>query len=187
MPVNIPDNLPAIKILEEENVFVMTEARAIHQDIRPIKIAILNIMPVKVTTETHILRLLSNTPLQIEIDLLHTSSHLCKHTPEDHLNTFYKTFDEIKNKRYDGFIITGAPVEHLEFEDVVYWEEIKEIMNWTRTNVTSTLFICWAAQAGLYHFYGIPKYPLPKKMFGIFDHKINEKKTPIASATLTPH
>ncbi len=179
MPVNIPDNLPASRILEKENIFVMNQTRAIHQDIRPVRIAILNIMPLKITTETHILRLLSNTPLQIEIDLLHTETHKTKHTPAQHLQTFYKTFSDIKNKKYDGMIITGAPVELLNFEQVDYWDELKEIMNWSTTHVISTLYICWAAQAGLYHFFNIPKYKLPAKMFGVFHHTVNNRHTPL--------
>ncbi len=179
MPINIPDNLPAAAVLRNENIFVMDETRAIHQDIRPQKIVILNIMPVKSTTETHILRLLSNTPLQIEIDLIYPKTHVPKNTPIEYLKTFYKTLDEIKSQKYDGMIITGAPVELINFEEVDYWEEMKEIMNWTTHNVTSTLFICWAAQAGLYHFYGIPKYELPKKMFGVFNHTVNNRKIPL--------
>ena len=179
MPINIPDNLPAADVLKKENIFVMNQTRAIHQDIRPLRIAILNIMPVKTTTETHILRLLSNTPLQLEIDLITPRTHVSRHTSLKHLRTFYKTPDEVRANKYDGMIITGAPVELIDFEDVDYWKELQDIMNWTTHNVTSTLFICWAAQAGLYHFYGIPKYTLPKKMFGIFDHKVNEPKIPL--------
>lgn len=179
MPVNIPDNLPATDILRSENIFVMSETKAIHQDIRPLRIVILNIMPVKSTTETHILRLLSNTPIQIEIDLLHPQSHTSKNTSQTHLQSFYKTFDEIRCRKYDGMIITGAPVEQFRFEEVTYWKELQQIMNWTITHVTSTLFICWAAQAGLYHFYGIPKYMLNKKMFGIFYHTLNNRTIPI--------
>jgi len=179
MPINIPDNLPAAKVLKEEKVFVMNETRAIHQDIRPQRIVIMNIMPVKTTTETHILRLLSNTPLQVEIDLIHPVTHVSKNTPTDHLETFYKTPDEVRSKKYDGMIITGAPVEQIDFEAVDYWEEMKEIMDWTTHNVTSTLFICWGAQAGLYHFYGIPKYPMDNKLFGVFDHTVNDRKIPL--------
>jgi len=179
MPLTIPDKLPAIKILEEENIFVMRKTTAIHQDIRPLKIVILNLMPVKITTETHILRLLSNTPLQVEVTLLHTSVHVSRNTPADHLKTFYKTFRQIKNHKYDGMIITGAPIEHLNFEEVDYWEEMKDIMDWAKHNVTSTMFICWGAQAGLYHYYGVPKYPLPKKMFGIFQHQVTNPKIPL--------
>lgn len=191
MPVKIQDNLPAIKILENENVFVMTESRAIHQDIRPLKILILNIMPVKITTETHLLRALSNTPLQIEIDLISTDTYQSKNTPEEHLKTFYKSFSEVSTKKYDGLIITGAPVEHLNFEDVTYWPELQEIMNWSKTNVTSTLYICWAAMAGLYHFYKIPKYQLDKKKFGVFWHKVNNNRHPLVRGFddyfLAPH
>lgn len=191
MPVNISDHLPAVKILEKENVFVMSQSRANHQDIRPVRIAILNIMPIKITTETHILRLLSNTPLQLEVELLHTKSHLSKHTPLKHLKTFYKTFEDIRHKKYDGLIITGAPVELLNFEEVNYWEELKNIMQWSVCNVTSTLFICWAAQAGLYHFYNIPKYELPQKAFGVFNHKVNTRKIPLVRGFddhfLAPH
>lgn len=179
MPLNIPDKLPALKVLEEENIFVMRHTRATHQDIRPMQIIILNLMPLKITTEAHILRLLSNTPLQVEIVLLHTKDHVSKHTPIEHLETFYKTFDEISNRKFDGMIITGAPIEHLEFEEVDYWEELKKIMDWAKTNVTSTLFICWGAQAGLYHYYNVPKYTLESKMFGVFDHHINNTKVPI--------
>jgi len=179
MPINIPDNLPATSILKDENIFVMNETYAIHQDIRPQKILIMNIMPIKQTTETHILRLLSNTPLQIEIDLMYPKTHTPKNTPIEHLKTFYKTFDEVKKNKYDGMIITGAPVEHIAFEEVTYWPELMEIMNWTTHHVTSTMFICWAAQAGLYHFYGIQKYMLPSKMFGIFYHTVNNRKIPL--------
>jgi homoserine O-succinyltransferase len=179
MPLNIPDKLPAIKILEEENIFVMRRTAAIHQDIRPLKIVILNLMPVKITTETHILRLLSNTPLQVEVTLLHTTDHISIHTPAEHLKAFYKTFRQIKGHKYDGMIITGAPIEHLEFEEVDYWNELKEIMDWVIHHVTSTMFICWGAQAGLYHYYGIPKYPLPRKMFGVFTHKVLNPKIPL--------
>ena len=167
MPIKIPDNLPASEILSSENIFVMSENRAFHQDIRPLKIAILNIMPTKITTETQILRLLGNSPLQIEIVLLHPKTHTSKNTPEEHLMTFYKTFDDIKDQKFDGMVITGAPVEQLEFEEVNYWEELKQIMDWKINNVTSTLHICWGAQAALYYHFGIPKYPLEKKMFGV--------------------
>jgi len=179
MPINVPDKLPAIKILREENIFVMDESRAMHQDIRPLKIVILNLMPIKQTTETQLVRMLSNNPLQIELELLHISSHVSKNTHEDHLNEFYKSFDEIKQHKFDGMIITGAPIEHLEFEEVTYWNDIKEIMDWTTHHVTSTLFICWAAQAGLYHFYNIPKYKLPSKMFGVFKHKVHNPTLPL--------
>ena len=172
MPLNISDNLPAVRILEDENIFVMKETRAVHQDIRPLQILILNLMPVKITTETQILRLLSNTPLQVEITLIYTRMHLSKNTPKEHLDSFYKTFDDISAHKYDGLIITGAPIEHLEFEEVDYWEEMVRIMNWAETHVTSTLYICWASQAGLYHHYGIPKYMRDEKMFGVFKHRI---------------
>ena len=172
MPLNISDNLPAVKILENENIFVMKETRAVHQDIRPLQILIFNLMPVKITTETQILRLLSNTPLQVEITLIYTRMHLSKNTPKEHLDSFYKTFDDISIHKYDGLIITGAPIEHLEFEEVDYWEEMVRIMNWADHHVTSTLFICWASQAGLYYHYGIPKYMMNEKMFGVFEHKI---------------
>jgi len=179
MPLNLPDSLPAIEILREENIFVIDETRAIHQDIRPLKIVILNLMPLKIATETELLRLLSNSPIQIEIDFLQIDGHVSKNTSMDHLNTFYHTFPEIKQNKYDGMIITGAPVEHLPFEEVDYWENICEIFEWADHHVTSTMFICWAAQAGLHYHFGIPKYPLGKKMFGIFDHKISDSKLPI--------
>ena len=179
MPLNIPDKLPAIKILEEENIFVMNESRATHQDIRPLKIVILNLMPIKITTETDLLRLLSNTPLQVEIDFLKIKGHQPKNTPVEHMQQFYLEFDQLKNKKYDGMIITGAPVEHLPFEEVTYWNEMKEIFDWAEHHVTSSMFICWAAQAGLFHYYGIPKYPLPKKMFGVFRHENISDKLPI--------
>ncbi len=179
MPLNLPDGLPAIDLLREENIFVMNESRASHQDIRPLKILILNLMPLKIATETDLLRLLSNSPLQIEIDFLQIEGHISKNTSMDHLNAFYHTFAEIQHQKYDGMIITGAPVEHLPFEEVDYWKEICGIFDWAEKNVTSTMFICWASQAGLYYHYGIPKYPLKKKMFGIFDHRIADKKMPL--------
>lgn len=172
MPIKIPDNLPAKEILNQENIFVMGESEAFHQDIRPLKIAIMNLMPTKETTETQILRLLGNTPLQVEFVLLHPKSHLSKNTSAEHLEMFYQTFDQVRDQQFDGMIITGAPVENLDFEDVNYWEELKEIMNWSKENVTSTLHICWGAQAGLYHHYGINKFTLPEKMFGVFPHQI---------------
>ncbi|NLI25284.1 MAG: homoserine O-succinyltransferase [Bacteroidales bacterium] len=191
MPLNVPDNLPAIQQLREENIFVMQETRAVHQDIRPLRILILNLMPVKITTETHLLRMLSNNPLQIEITLMHTMTHTSKNTPVEHLKAFYKTFHQVKEKKFDGFIITGAPVEHMEFEEVDYWKELTEIMDWSTGHVTSTLYICWAAQAGLYYFYGIPKYPLPEKMFGVFRHKVNNPRIPLVRGFddefLAPH
>ncbi|NLM34821.1 MAG: homoserine O-succinyltransferase [Clostridiales bacterium] len=175
MPIKIPNGLPAREILSNENIFIMDEERAFHQDIRPLRIAILNLMPIKVTAETQLLRLLSNSPLQIEITLLYQESYESKHTPKEYLANFYSTFRHVKNKKFDGLIITGAPVEHMAFEDVDYWAELTEIMEWSKHNVTSTLHICWAAQAGLYYHYGIPKYPLPEKMFGVFIHKLNYK------------
>jgi len=177
MPIRILNDLPAKKVLTSENIFVMTEKRASKQDIRPLKILMLNLMPKKITTETQILRLLSNTPLQVEVELIRTSTYQSKNTPEEHLLTFYKSFNDIKNNKYDGMIITGAPVEHLEFEEVDYWQELTEIMEWSKKNVTSTFHICWGAQAGLYYHYGIPKYALPKKMFGLFEHKIVRPNT----------
>lgn len=174
MPIKIPDHLPAMGILNKENIFVMAESRAYNQDIRPLKIVILNLMPTKETTETQILRLLGNTPLQVEIDFIHPKTHVSKNTSHVHLNAFYKTFDDIKDQAYDGMIITGAPIELLDFEDVNYWEELKQIMDWKLENVTSTLHICWAAQAGLYYHYGVPKYELDSKMFGVFPHTINK-------------
>lgn len=181
MPLNLPDKLPAIDLLKEENIFVIDNSRASTQDIRPLKIVILNLMPIKIITETDLIRLLSNSPLQIEVSFMKLKSHTSKNTPIEHMKAFYLDFECMRNEKFDGMIITGAPVEHLEFEDVNYWDEIQDIFNWTRTHVTSTLYICWAAQAGLYHHYGIPKYPLDKKMFGIFEHHICEgmSKLPI--------
>ena len=172
MPIRISQDLPAYQILQNENIFVMTHDRAEQQDIRPLKILILNIMPKKIETETQILRLLSNTPLQVDIELMHVASHVSKNTSLSHLETFYTTFGELKDKHYDGMIITGAPVEHLPYEQVDYWDEICQIMEWSKTHVFSTLHICWAAQAGLYYHFGIPKYPLAQKMFGIFPHVV---------------
>ena len=172
MPIEIQSNLPAAKILEQENIFVMTKERASTQDIRPLKILILNIMPTKIQTETQLLRLLGNTPLQLTIEFLQTATHVSRHTTASHQNTYYKTFDEIKEEKYDGMIITGAPVEQMDFKDVDYWEELCEIMEWSRTNVYSTMHICWGAQAGLYYHYGIDKYLLPEKLSGIFKHKV---------------
>jgi homoserine O-succinyltransferase len=170
MPVNLPQNLPAIELLKRENIFVMDDLRASEQDIRPLKIVVLNLMPLKITTETDLIRLLSNTPLQIELTLMHIKEHNSKNTPIEHLDEFYVDFDEVKSQKFDGMMITGAPVEQLDFEEVTYWPQIKEIFDWAKTNVTSTLYICWAAQAGLYHFYGVPKFPLDAKMFGVFNH-----------------
>lgn len=175
MPIKVPDKLPATKQLRTENIFVMSERKAMHQDIRPLKIAIVNLMPTKITTETQLLRLLSNSPLQVEVDFLTMDSHESKNTPPEHLAEFYKTFREIKDSKYDGMIITGAPVENLDFQAVDYWDELQEIMEWSKTHVTSTLHICWAAQAGLYYHYGIPKYALPKKCSGVFRHKVNRR------------
>lgn len=179
MPLNLPDQLPAIDLLLKENIFVIDETRASHQDIRPLKIVILNLMPLKITTETDLLRLLSNTPLQVEIDFMKIKGHTSKNTPVSHMKQFYKDYDTIFKKKYDGMIITGAPVEQLPFEEVDYWNEMELIYKWAEHNVTSTLFICWAAQAGLYHHYGIPKYPLDKKMFGVFKHTLLDDKLPI--------
>ncbi len=171
MPIKIPYDLPAFNTLTNENIFVMTETRAIKQDIRPLKILMLNLMPTKIDTETQFSRVLGNTPLQIDLELLQTGSYLPKHTPEKHMLSFYKTFDEVKDKKYDGMIITGAPIEHLAFEDVEYWPEICEIFEWTKTHVHSTMHVCWGAQAALYYHYGVPKIPLPQKLFGVFPHK----------------
>jgi len=179
MPLNIPGELPARRILESENIFVMANERAENQDIRPLRLVILNLMPTKIETETQLLRQLSNTPIQIEVDLLQTASYTPTHTAADHLLAFYKTFDEVRHLKYDGMIITGAPVENMEFEQVAYWEELREILDWTRTNVYSTLHICWGAQAGLYHHYGVKKYPLNQKMFGIFMHDVLDKFCPL--------
>lgn len=168
MPLRLPDKLPAIELLKKENIFVMNETRAHTQMVRPLKIVVLNLMPLKVTTETDLVRLLSNTPLQIEINFMRLKSHTPRNTPVEHMKMFYKSFKELSLQKWDGMIVTGAPIELMPFEDVEYWQEIQTIFNWARTHVTSTLYICWAAQAGLYHFYGIPKYTLPEKMFGIF-------------------
>ena len=175
MPIKIPNNLPAVDILAKENIFVMKESRALSQDIRPLKFVIVNLMPTKIETETQLLRLISNTPLQIEITLLKMDSYKSKNVSEEHMETFYKTFDDIKDERFDGMIITGAPIETLDFEDVIYWEEIMKIMEWSKKHVFSVLHICWGAQAGLYHHYGIKKYQLNKKIFGIFPIKLEEK------------
>ncbi|MGI6014395.1 MAG: homoserine O-acetyltransferase MetA [Oscillospiraceae bacterium] len=176
MPIKIPNKLPATEILRQENIFVMTETRALSQDIRPLKIAVLNLMPTKIVTETQLARLLGNSPLQVELELIQTQTHKATHTSEKHMLTFYKTFDEIKDQKFDGMIITGAPVEKMEFEEVAYWEELCQIMDWTKTNVTSTFHICWGAQAALYYHYGIPKRQLDQKLFGVFPHVV-EKKT----------
>jgi len=179
MPINVPTQLPAIEELKKENIFIMEESQAIHQDIRPLRVALLNLMPVKMVTETDLLRSLSNTPLQVELDLLYMDEHESKNTPREHMEVFYKTFDEIKGHKYDGLIITGAPVELLEFEEVDYWKSLCEILEWSKTNVSSTMHICWGAQAGLYYHYGIRKFPLPAKVFGIFDHHISDRKHPL--------
>ncbi|QYR20477.1 homoserine O-succinyltransferase [Paenibacillus sp. sptzw28] len=175
MPIKVPDNLPAKDILSSENIFVMDESVAFHQDIRPLRIAILNLMPTKETTETQLLRLIGNTPLQVEAVLLHPKTHTSKNTSPEHLESFYKTFEDIKHEYYDGMIITGAPVEHLAFEEVSYWEELKDIMDWSVRRVTSTFHICWGSQAGLYHHYGVPKYDLPSKVFGVFPHTVEKR------------
>ncbi len=172
MPIRIPVTLPAAATLEGENIFIMDEHRASHQDIRPLRIVLLNLMPKKIETETQILRLLSNTPLQVDIELLQAATHVSKNTPEEHLLTFYKTFADIKEQKFDGMIITGAPIELMDYQDVDYWDELCDIMEWSRKNVYSTLHICWGAQAGLYYHYGIPKYPLSQKMFGVFPHHV---------------
>ncbi len=191
MPIRVQNDLPAKTILEAENIFVMDEHRATHQDIRPISIGILNLMPLKEDTEIQLLRALSNTPLQVDVTFVNVKSHISKNTPASHLNKFYTTFEEIKNKKFDGFIITGAPVEQMEFEEVNYWEELTQIMEWTKTNVTSTFHICWGAQAGLYYHFGINKQPTDEKVFGIFEHKVLNRKVPLVRGFddifLAPH
>lgn len=179
MPIKIPTDLPAREILNHENVFIMDEKRAISQDIRPLEIVILNLMPTKIETETQLLRLIGNTPIQIKVDLMQTGSYTPKNTPQEHLLKFYRTFDELKNNRYDGLIITGAPVEHMEFEEVLYWEELTQVFEWAKTHVFSTFNICWAAQASLYYHYGIQKYPLKEKVFGVFEHTKNLPDHPL--------
>ena len=179
MPLRLPDRLPAIELLKKENIFVMDNSRATTQDIRPLKIVILNLMPLKITTETDLIRLLSNTPLQLEVSFMKLRSHTSKNTPIEHMMMFYRDFEEMRNEKFDGMIITGAPVEQLEFEQVTYWDEITDIFTWARTHVTSTMYICWAAQAGLFYHYGIPKYPLEKKMFGIFPQYTLQPQLPI--------
>lgn len=179
MPLNLQKNLPAIELLKKENIFVMDSLRASEQDIRPLRVVILNLMPLKITTETDLIRLLSNTPLQVELDFLKIKGHTPKNTPIEHMQEFYRDFDEISGEYYDGMIITGAPVEMMSFEEVGYWDEITSIFDWARRHVTSTLYICWAAQAGLYHFYDVPKYELPAKMFGIFKHTMNDSRNSI--------
>ncbi len=175
MPIKIPTALPATEVLQSENIFVITETRAMTQDIRPLRIAVLNLMPTKIVTETQLARLLGNTPLQVELELLKTATHKAKNTSEEHMISFYRTFDEVKDMKFDGLIITGAPVENMEFEEVEYWDELCQIMEWSKTHVTSTFHICWGAQAGLYYHYGIKKYPLPEKLSGVFKHKTVHK------------
>jgi len=191
MPICIPNDLPAVKVLEGENIFVMPENRARQQDIRPLSIIILNLMPKKIDTETQLLRLLGNSPLQVEIELMQTATHTSKNTPSEHLLKFYKTFDDVRDERFDGMIITGAPVEQMPFEQVDYWPELCEIMEWSRTHVYSVFHICWGAQAGLYYHYGINKYPLPQKMFGLFEHRILDPNHPLVrgfdEVFLAPH
>ena len=177
MPIRIPNDLPAAGVLQQENIFVMPQNRAVSQDIRPLEIVLLNLMPTKIATETQFSRLLGNTPLQVHLELMHTTTHRAKNISQDHLLSFYKIFEEIKHRKFDGMVITGAPVEHMEFEDVDYWEELTEIMRWSKTNVHSTLHICWGAQAGLYYHYGIQKHPLPEKLFGVYEHQADYKRS----------
>ncbi len=179
MPLNLQKNLPAIELLKKEHIFVMDSLRATSQDIRPLRVVVLNLMPLKVTTETDLVRLLSNSPLQLELELMKIKGYTPKNTPVDHMREFYKDFDEIRNRYYDGMIITGAPVEQIPFEEVTYWDELTRIFDWGRTHVTSTLYICWAAQAGLYHFFGVPKHDLSAKLFGVFKHTVHEPYLPI--------
>ena len=179
MPLRLPDKLPAIDFLKDENIFVLGNERANSQDIRPLRIAILNLMPLKITTETDLVRLLSNSPLQLDIHLMKVKAHTSKNTPIEHMQAFYRDFEEMKSEKFDGMIITGAPVEHLDYSEVNYWQEITEIFDWARTHVTSVMYICWAAQAGLFYHYGVPKYPLPKKMFGIFPQIPSNTRLPI--------
>lgn len=179
MPIKVQTDLPAVEVLQQENIFVMDELRASAQDIRPLEVAIFNVMPTKIVTETQLLRMLSNTPLQVNITLLHPATHVSKNTALSHLDTFYKTFNEVRDKRFDGMIITGAPVELVDFNEVSYWDELKEILEWTKTNVFSTMHICWGAQAGLYYHYDVPKYVLPDKVFGVFKQKILKEYTPL--------
>lgn len=191
MPIKVKSDLPAKAVIEQENIFIMDETRAIRQDIRPLKIAILNLMPLKHETEIQLLRALSNTPLQVDVTFVHIASHISKNTPASHLNQFYSTFEDIKHKKFDGFIITGAPLDHLAFEDVNYWQEMTEIMDFTKENVTSTLHICWGAQAGLYYHFGIHTNRLPEKRFGIYWHKVLHRKVPLMrgfdDVFLAPH
>ena len=177
MPIRIPNDLPAAGVLQQENIFVMPQNRAVSQDIRPLEIVLLNLMPTKIATETQFSRLLGNTPLQVHLELMHTTTHRAKNISQDHLLSFYQSFEEIKHRKFDGMVITGAPVEHMEFEDVDYWEELTEIMRWSKTNVHSTLHICWGAQAGLYYHYGIQKHPLPEKLFGVYEHQADYKRS----------
>ena len=177
MPIKIPNDLPATLTLQQENIFVMTETRAISQQIRPLEIVLLNLMPTKVATETQLSRMLGNTPLQVHLELMHTTSHVSKNTSQEHLLTFYKSFDELKDRKFDGMVITGAPVENMAFEDVDYWEELCRIMEWSKTNVHSTFHICWGAQAALYYHYGVPKYPLDQKLFGVYPHVADYKRS----------
>ena len=177
MPIKIPNSLPSTKTLHDENIFVITENRAITQDIRPLRIVMFNLMPKKIETETQIARLIGNTPLQVELELLQTATHESKHTAAEHMLSFYKVFDDIKDQNFDGMIITGAPVEQMDFEDVEYWQELCEIMEWSKTHVTSTLHICWGAQAGLYYHYGVKKHGLPEKLFGVFEHTLDHKRS----------
>ena len=177
MPIKIPNELPATQVLTDENIFVMTETRAITQDIRPLQILVLNLMPTKIATETQLSRLLSNTPLQVELELMQTSTHESKNTSKEHMLKFYTTFDKVRDRYFDGLIITGAPVEHMAFEEVEYWKELCQIMEWSRTHVYSTFHICWGAQAGLYYHYGIPKVALDEKMFGVFSHKVERRSS----------
>ena len=177
MPIQIPNDLPAAEVLLQENIFVMKQTRAETQEIRPLEIVLLNLMPTKIVTETQLSRVLGNTPLQVHLELMMVSSHRSKNTPQEHLLSFYKTFDELKDRKFDGMVITGAPVEHLDFEDVTYWEELCRIMEWSKTHVHSTFHICWAAQAGLYYHYGIQKRPLPRKLFGVFPHHADYKRS----------
>ncbi len=177
MPIRIPNDLPATEVLTQENIFVMTENRAVRQDIRPLEIVLLNLMPTKIVTETQLTRVLGNTPLQVHLELMHTQSHISKNTPQDHLLTFYKSFEELKHRKFDGMVITGAPVEMMDFEQVDYWPELCEIMEWSKTHVHSTFHICWAAQAGLYYHYGINKHILPDKLFGVFPHQADYKRS----------
>lgn len=179
MPIKIPNSLPATEILEQENIFVMTETRAIQQDIRPLNVLILNLMPTKIVTETQLLRKLSNTPIQIKVEFLKTASYIPQHTDPTHLDTFYTTFDEIKNRKFDGMIITGAPLDYIRLEEVAYWEEICEIMDWCKTHVHCTMHLCWAAYAGLYYYYGIDKYDLPEKLSGVYEHTVVRKNSPL--------